>query len=341
MKSSSKSITLCDKDTRENSEVEDCGSAKFKHLKSYEKTRKLRDEIVFCLNMLLTFTSIAVIFSKPTWFLSLNSIIITVQMLHRIYEFSCYKWQFYLIDFCYVVNATVIFFCEFNLNSTFIFCATYAFSLGPILLAVFVYKWGFVFHNTVKFTSFWTHFSPGLGLFLHRWFDANTFNIANKIAFGESLNFVDFRSAFDLENFSLINLNSIKEFSLHAFKLYLPWFIVYYLIIFHVFFNFNIKHGYETQYNYLMQNKKDMKRLLVFGEKLTGIAFMFLHLRYVCATILVSFLMLYSFYFGLFVLLACIFSSIWVTSTYYVEYFSVKYNLQFGLENSLKKLSPV
>lgn len=340
MNTSSKSL-LSEKETRENSEVEDCDSAKAKHLKSLENSRKVRDEIVFSLNMILTFSSIALIFSKPVWFLRLNSLSVILQMLHRIYEFSCYKWQFYLVDFCYVVNASVIVFSEYARGSAFLFIACFAFSLGPIMLAIFVYRWGFVFHNTVKFTSLWTHFSPAIAMFLYRWFDENGIATANEIAFGSGSDFTAFAGALDFANFSLINLNAVKTFCVYAFKLYLPWFVGYYLIIFHVFFSFNIKHGYETQYNYLMQNKKDRRHLLIFGEKLTGVAFMFLHLRYVCLTLLASFLMLYSFYFGLLVILACLVSSVWVTSTYYVEYFSEKYKLQFSSGSALKKQTPV
>jgi len=340
MKSFSKTISS-DKETRDNTENDDSDNPKIKYLKVYEKNRKIRDEILFCSNMLLTYISIAVIFAKPTWFPKINSISVIILMIHRIYEFSYYKWQFYLIDFCYIVNTSVILFSEIFHDNFFLFLSSFGFSLGPILQAIFIYKWGFVFHNSIKFTSLWTHFSPGISMFISRWYDQKILETANLFLFGKTKIFINFTNGLDFSNFTLINLDCFFDFFIYCAKLYLPWFVIYYFLIFHVFYSFNNKNGYETQYNYLMQNKKDRKYLMIFGEKYSGLAFMFLHIRYVALTLLISFLILYSFYFGLLILIACIFSSIWVTSTYYIEYFSQKYMMQFSFDNNFKKLTPV
>jgi len=338
--------SLSGKEIRGNyaGEYYDSDSSKMKHSKYLEKKRKFRDEIFFCFNMLLTYASIAIVFTKPLWFPKLNTISVIILMIHRIYEFTFYKWQFYLIDFCYLVNLSVILFSEIFENNFNVFIFSFGFSLGPILLAIFIYKWGFVYHNSIKFTSLWTHFSPGLSMFIFRWYNENIFNLTNAFIFAEKENYIHLQKnifKFDFYNLTFIRIDSIFSFIKICSMLYIPWFLIYYIIIFHFFYKFIIKNGYETQYNYIMQNKNDRRHLIIFGDKYTGIAFMFLHIRYVLLTLIFSYLFLFSFHFGLIVLIACVITSIWVTSTYYIEYFSENYKMQFSLENNLKKLTPV
>lgn len=322
--------------------------------KNFEKRRKLRDEIVFCLNLILTLVSTAMIFGCPNYFHYLNTIVYIVKFSHRLYEFHCYKWDFYLIDFCYVTNTTVILYSEYFKETEywkFWFLSAFGFSLGPILFSNFVFNFGFVFHNTVKFTSFYTHLAPGVIMFLARWHNEKTKELVDNYIYSffasgnsNALNpgkLKDLSSFMEIGNISFITPGIFFEFFLNVSVIYLSWFVIYYLIIFKIFYNFTENNGYLTQFGAMVENKKNRKHLKFFGDGFEGIAFMFVHLRYVSGCLVISFFFLFSYHLGLIALIACCLAPIWNASTYYVQYFSKNYMLQFDPESDLDKLTPI
>jgi len=322
---------------------------KIKALKSFEKKRKLRDEIVFCLNFILTLTSVAIIFGAPLWFARLNTIVYAILFVHRLYEFHCYKWDFYLIDFCYVVNTTVIVYSEIfhkTQYSQFWFLTAFGFSLGPILYANFVFNFGFVFHNTIKFTSFFTHLAPGIVMFIARWHNETSKNLVDNLIYSffsnanknQLKNFSDF---WEIGNISFITPGIFLEYFRCCAMLYFSWFVIYYIIIFKIAFNFTEKNGFLTQYSAMVENKNNSKHLKCFGNGFEGIAFMFVHLRYVFGCLLISFFYLFSYQLGVITLLLCTLAPIWNASTYYVQFFSKNYHLQFDYDSDFDRQTPV
>lgn len=318
---------------------------KFKELNKnkIKKKRKTRDEVVFCLNFILTLSSVAIIFGCPTCFAKFNTIIFTIKFIHRIFEFHYYKWDFYLIDFCYIVNFLVIFFQEYFKNTIyreFFFFSAFGFALGPILFATFIFNYGFVFHNTVKFTSFWIHYSPGLAMFLTRWHNEEIRNFVNNLILsyfsGVNKKFEDFLSFKEITNLRFISFGFILNFFEKCSKIYFIWFVIYYLIIFKISYKFTSKNGYLTQFAASSENSRDKKYLKIFGDGYEGIAFMFMHFRYVGMCISISFLFLFSYQLCLITFIMCILTVIWNTSTYYIEYFSRKYEMQFEIDSTTK-----
>ena len=320
-----------------------------KVLKSQEKRRKLRDEIVFCSNLILVLTSVAIIFGFPTYFKHLNTLAYIVMFTHRLYEFHAYKWDFYLIDFCYVVNTNVIVFSEIFEESVywkFWFLTAFGFSLGPILFSNFVFNFGFVFHNTVKFTSFFTHLAPGIVMFLARWYNETTKKLVNELIYSnfsntENFSLKEITNFGEIGNISFITPGLFFEYSKCCAVVYLTWFVIYYLIIFKISYNFTEKNGFLTQFSSMMENKNQKKHLKIFGEGFEGLAFMFVHLRYVFGCLVISFFYLFSFQLGFITLILCTLVPIWNASTYYCEYFSKNYKLQFELDSDLSKSTPV
>jgi hypothetical protein len=324
-----------------------------------KRKRKLRDEIVFCLNFILTFLSVALIFGCPNYFVKLNTIVFLIKYIHRLYEFYQYKWSFYLFDFCYFINFTVIYFNEFYINTEinlslktqeFLFLSIFGFTLGPILFSTFVFNYGFIFHNTVKFTSFWIHYAPGIVMFINRWHNEKYRKFINDLiisycSFSGEINNITFENISSLKeitNLRFISFGFIFKFFLNCSKLYFFWFVVYYIIIFKISFNFTNKNGYLTQFKVSSESNREKKYLNIFGEGYEGIAFMFMHFRYVFLCISISFMFLFSYHLVLFAFLICFLALIYNTSTYYIEYFSIKYEAQF-YENKedLTKITPI
>ena len=278
-----------------------------------KNSRQFRDKIVFTLNFLLLLFSTAVFFKSPLWFAYLNAISVSLMMIHRIYEFYCYKWQFYLVDFCYVVNSLVIIYSIFFPKNYYLFLTAYAFACGPIFTSISYYRLGLVFHNTIKMTSLWTHYSPALTMFLIRWFDKKE----------------DFMGITFFNKFSL-NFEFILQYGYDCSILYFTWFVIYYLIIFHICKKFIKTNNYETQYNYLMTKKDSNKILMVCGKQWSEIIYMITHVAWVYLNLVLSLLQFFSFYLGAALITYLTIASIWNAASYYMDYFSEHYNKQFS-----------
>jgi hypothetical protein len=163
-------------------------------------------------------------------------------------------------------------------------------------------------------TSLWTHLSPCVTMFLIRWFDYEN----------------EFIGLENLNNFQF-DLPFIIMYFKYCSYLYIPWAIFYYIIIFHVAYDYAIKNNCETQflYYYTKRGDHDKKRLEQFGKNLKGIAFMLLHLQWVLCTLCIPIFFFFYFYLGAFIILVLTGISIWNASTYYIDYFSKHYSKQF------------
>jgi hypothetical protein len=287
---------------------------------NYKKSRTLRDKIFFSLNFIILIISIFAFFRSVKLFAYVNYISVVLMMIHRLYEFFCYKWQFYLVDFCYVVNTMVIIYSIFFPKNYEFFLTAFAFSTGPIFTAIAYYRMALVFHNTVKMTSQWTHYSPALTMFLIRWFDNNG----------------DFLSTEELNKNSL-TFKFVLDYFYSCSRIYWIWFFIYYLIIFHLGRDYIKRNGCETQYNYLMSKSDSRKVLMVLGFKWSEIVYMFTHVIWVYLNLALSLLQFFNFYFGAFLVCYITFASIWNATTYYIDYFSVHYDRQFLKEEIKNK----
>ena len=281
--------------------------------KKIKSQRQTRDKIVFTLNFILTISSAVVFFQSPLWFAYINAISITLMMIHRFYEFYCLNWQFYLVDFCYVVNTLVILYSVFYPKNYYMFMTAYAFGTGPIFTSIAYYRFAFVFHNTIKMTSHWTHYSPALTMFLIRWYDTKN----------EFLGGTEYFNQFSL------NFDFIYQWGYNCTVLYFTWFIIYYFFIFHLCKNYIKKTNCETQYNYLITKKESRRIVMVLGKKWSEIVYMFSHAGWVYLNIILSLLHFFNFYLGVVVFSYLTITSIWNGASYYMDYFSEHYSKQF------------
>lgn len=338
----------------------------------FEINRKFRDEVFYSINMLLSYIATAILFSKPNYFHYFNTFVNVIFILHRIFEYLFYKWHFYLSDFCYVVDFSIIAFSCFYQENFEFFLSCFGFAMGFVLYGIYFYRYGIIFHNTVKMTSVWTHYPPAITMFIFRWYNNQINQKANLFLFGQGQNNfsvlqqssvsdavlntisqADFEfsipcvanllkniaSSLDIWNLSYFNLTCYLVYFKNLLYIYLPWFIFYYLINFQIFYQYILKKNYENQFM-IFFNKKD-KRLVNFGSTMQGFIYMFFHFLYIFVLSSISFLFLYSYHLGLIVLLICMLSMIIKSSTYYIEYFSREYQKQFYPKNISKKMAPV
>lgn len=277
--------------------------------------RQFRDKMVFTMNYSLLVVSILAIFKGPKHFAYLNAISVGIMMVHRIYEFYCYNWLFYLIDYCYVINTLVIIYSVFFPKNYYLFICAFAFGTGPIFTSIAYYRMGLIFHNTVKMTSHWTHYSPAVTMLLIRWYDYNNDFLG-----------VDY---FDIKK---LNKTFICSFFYDCSLFYLTWFFIYYFLIFHIFREFIKKNKCETQFIYLMKKKDSNKVLTFFGEGWSEIIYMLSHISWVYGNLVLSLSQLFELYISGSLVIFLTFVSMWNSATYYMDYFSLHYVKQFELQ---------
>jgi hypothetical protein len=280
-------------------------------------SQRLRDRIVFFLNFTCFFISLSVALKFSEYYKYLNAVLITTMLLHRIYEFYRFRMQFYLLDFCYIINIAVIVSTICLPGTHWLFMASYGCAMGPILLSVAIYKLSFAFHNTMRMTSLWMHLSPPIAMFIERWGDKTI--LKQETGLGSL--------AFDYYYYITL--------------CYLTWCCFYYITLFKVSFSYIQRKKLDCLYLYTCTVPSHSKRMNSFGEKNRELGFMFLHLRFVYVTVTIGFASIVNFYYGIGLFILILLCAIWNTSTYYIDYFSVHYDQQFKkkVNNCLKSVS--
>ena len=78
----------------------------------------------------------------------------------RYYDYSLQKAELFMMDFCYFVNFSVVLQTAFFPDNLLWFKANYVLCMGPICIAIMVWKNSLVFHSLDKLTSFFLHAFP-------------------------------------------------------------------------------------------------------------------------------------------------------------------------------------
>jgi len=290
---------------------------------------KMKDKFSFTLGVLAISLSQWLILRYPDYFPHFWMVFTSLLWIHRFIDYSAHKFELFMLDYCYFVNMSVATQITFYPNHLQWFQANYVLTLGPIFLAIIIWKNSLVFHSLDKLTSFFLHAFPPIMMHLYRWkFISN--DLPLKV--DDSLPLYS--------NFIL------------ALMIYGIWQISYLIAT-----NILLKSYLEdktviTSYRYLMTGKKKqplykwiekelVKRgFLKAGEeldpdnvlgKLVFVSVQFLytvimicHIRFLYASYTLSVIYIVA-VFGV----AC-----WNGASYYIEIFSTRYNLQFEHKES-------
>jgi len=280
-----------------------------------EKSTKMSDKIKYFINSMTVYITLFLIFTRPSYYPYFSAVVLALQIIHRYFEFSTYRWQFYLLDFCYVVNFLTIIYVFFPKNFS-LYIAAFGLANGPILITIFTYKMTMGLHNTIKFTSYWTHFAPGLSMFIVRWHDTENF----------------FYGVNNLNDKLVLNLTQFIEYLLTLFFIYFIWVIPYYFINFIWKYDYILENDYENTFFYMFKKEGSFStrsRLLSYGERWAPFFFQSWHFRYVLVTSIFSFFFFFYYYLGFFCLFSLFLYGIWNAGCYYIDYFPLHYMDQF------------
>lgn len=106
--------------------------------------------------------------------------------LLRFFIYKQAKYHFFMLDFCYLVNLSCMLQAHFFKDNLLWFNANFALSMGPICMAIIVWKNSMVFHSINKLTSFFLHSFPPMLCHLIRWavfLHLTSWYCSNKVTF--------------------------------------------------------------------------------------------------------------------------------------------------------------
>jgi len=285
---------------------------------------KLKDKFSFTLGVMTICLSQWLILRYPDYFPLFWMVFTSLLWIHRFIDYSSQKFELFMLDYCYFVNMSVAIQITFYPDNLGWFQANYALTLGPIFLAIIIWKNSLVFHSLDKLTSFWLHAFPPVMMHLYRW----------KLI-SSKLPLTDEDSLPLYSNFVL------------AMLIYGIWQISYLIAT-----NVLLKSYLEdktviTSYRYLMAGKKRqpiykwaekqllMKGVLKEGEQLDPDNYLgklvFVSVQLIYTLIMISHIrLLYASYTLSVIYIVVVFTvASWNGASYYIEIFSTRYNLQF------------
>lgn len=301
------------------------------HLKEPPQVRFL-DKFSFTLGVLvITFTEF-IILRHPAWFQTFYQCLMPILFALRFVKFQSLKYQWFMLDFCYLVNASCMLQTFYYPNNSQWFVMNFAASVGPLAASIVVWKNSLVFHCLDKLTTFFLHAFPALLCHLIRW---------------------------DLiPSDAQLSLESVRfwPFYCSAMGLYLGWQISYLFVTEWMFRNrLNADPDLCTSLRYLAADKKNPVTQAVekFSRRVgvlqpheslnasdfrTKIVFVLTQLMYTLITLIPPYLIFKSYIACLTYLITLFVWSTWNGASYYIEVFSKRYQMKFQ-EDGLRRVS--
>lgn len=104
-------------------------------------------------------------------FYVLYTVVIVPLLLQRYFHYHALKYHYFLLDFCYMCQALLLYYCYWRTDSHF-FQMIFLLCNGPLTFAVVMWKNSIVFHDWDKMFSFIIHYHPSLVTYTIRWHTA-------------------------------------------------------------------------------------------------------------------------------------------------------------------------
>ena len=285
---------------------------------------KFMDKFSFTMGVLTISLSQWLILRQPNYFPMFWMAFTSVLWIYRFIDYSSQKFELFMLDYCYFVNLSVGIQTTLYPNHLEWFQANYVLTMGPIFLAIIVWKNSLVFHSLDKLTSFFLHAFPPVIMHLHRWkFISNDLPITDNDSLPLYTNFV------------------------LSLMIYGVWQITYLIVTNILLKSYLEDKSVTTSYRYLMTGKKKQfvykwaetklheKGILKEGEELNpddilGKA-VFCSIQFLYTLVMISHVrLIYASYAVSVIYIIVVFGvACWNGASYYIEIFSTRYNLKF------------
>ncbi|ELU16598.1 hypothetical protein CAPTEDRAFT_101188, partial [Capitella teleta] len=123
-----------------------------------------------CSILLITF-----MLTRAPWLMSYYyAVTLPILMIIRAVNYSKYKWQFFLLDFCYFANlVTYVFIWALPWQPEFS-AVVFGICNGALPWAAIIFRNSLVLHSVDKVTSVFIHLLPSILTFCIRWYPADS-----------------------------------------------------------------------------------------------------------------------------------------------------------------------
>jgi len=293
------------------------------------------DEVAFSVGVFAVIVSAWLAGAYPYCFWILHAVGLTFLLRYKLYINAQENKQWYLIDYCYIVNYLLIIYYILCALGTVVpdvqdlmqsigpilFRCLFAACAGPLALATVALRNSLVFHDWNMLCIFMVHFSPNLALWGMRWWPeelSHAFPDAFNIACS---NLPPQRTLF----FSPDDCSgTFVELFVYPVVLYLMWLVPYVAFVFWMGAGYLERKGYHTVY----EETKDTPLFLILlkgEEKWKPLKYMCIHFVSASATFLVAPLLWHSFalHTAYMMILLCI--ALRNGGTYYFRVFARRY----------------
>lgn len=125
---------------------------------------------MFTLALVLLFSTEAILLQHPELFHFWYASLMILMLGKRYYDYRQKKWQFFMCDLCYFVQALCLVFVFGFPTHTLGFQIIFTLANGPLLCAMIMWKNRVVFHSFDKMVSVCIHLLPALLTFCWRWY---------------------------------------------------------------------------------------------------------------------------------------------------------------------------
>jgi len=293
---------------------------------------KMIDKFSFTLGVLAIVFSEWLLLRKPNIFPSFYFGLMTLLLIWRYFDYKKAKYELFMLDFCYFVNASVMLQSLVFPDNREWFDINYVMCTGPVCMAIVVWHNSLVFHSLDKVTSYFLHVMPTMVVHGIRWKTIDT--------------------PLPIDENSVLPL---KTHLLYFFTAYAAWQVMYIFLTGVVFADGLSKDPEKiTSVRYLVRDTKNplvkaiLKQLRRWGvvkpderldpdSALAHVVFVVSQLVY---TLLTSFHVrwLYQHYVASSIYIVTVFTvGVWNGASYYIEIFSKRYNFKFSDKKPVEK----
>mmetsp|Transcript_12036 Transcript_12036/g.14331 ORF Transcript_12036/g.14331 Transcript_12036/m.14331 type:complete len:373 (+) Transcript_12036:226-1344(+) len=171
----------------------------------------------------------------PDRFFIWHTVKYLVMFFHRWVTFRRSGDHYFLVDFCYWANWLSLLYCWHAPHSTFLFRILFVTANGPLAWSVLAFNNSLIFHSAAHMTSSFIHMSPMMLTYALRWNQSPLFTVCD-----------------EMSSFPQCKQSAWQDLVKPTVQyFYLPWAIIYSLVMYVILAPRLKNRGYTTLYTYV------------------------------------------------------------------------------------------
>lgn len=282
-----------------------------------------RDEVIYSLVLTsLLFTVGLLFYPDRNIKFAFIFIKLLILIIHRFFDYKKRKWHYYMIEYCYFANLFMFLIFLFWRNNKFLLATFFVNAMGPVASSFFFFRFSITWHDLSTYTSFFLHFAPISVAWIMRFYVTDR-GYTNQNQLPTTVEWDNWLAEKGWAGYWQIMLGG------NLF--YYCWMIPYYFLRFHALDGRINRKGNDSLFHHASENSGLYQILLKkFNKKgsviMKRILYMSMHATITFFAFFYSTMLIYYNWLTILTVVALTLVSIWSSSTYYLEYFTKKYD---------------